>query len=122
VQSLRLANTCLQTTGVINAQLVQPCARRYIDHDCYLPAQRLAEIFPIRRYGRYPAGARTSIEHSSGRTQYCKYALRHGHIRIPVTSAAQYAAPAPVHVNANWRMTFAFEDGNAQTVDYEDYH
>jgi len=27
-----------------------------------------------------------------------------------------------VHVNANWRMTFAFEDGNAQTVDYEDYH
>ena len=27
-----------------------------------------------------------------------------------------------LHVNANWRLTFAFEGGHAQMVDYEDYH
>jgi proteic killer suppression protein len=27
-----------------------------------------------------------------------------------------------LHVNANWRLTFAFQDGNAFWVDYEDYH
>jgi toxin HigB-1 len=27
-----------------------------------------------------------------------------------------------VWVNGNWRITFAFEDGDAVEVDYEDYH
>jgi toxin HigB-1 len=27
-----------------------------------------------------------------------------------------------VWVNGNWRMTFAFEDGDAILVDYQDYH
>ena len=27
-----------------------------------------------------------------------------------------------VKVNANWRLTFTFEDGNAILVDYRDYH
>lgn len=27
-----------------------------------------------------------------------------------------------VWVNANWRMTFTFEDKNAVLVDYKDYH
>ena len=27
-----------------------------------------------------------------------------------------------VWVNGNWRMTFAFEDGDAILVDYRDYH
>ena len=27
-----------------------------------------------------------------------------------------------VTVNGNWRMTFAFEDGDAVLVDYLDYH
>ncbi|MFA9215489.1 MAG: type II toxin-antitoxin system RelE/ParE family toxin [Sphingomonadaceae bacterium] len=27
-----------------------------------------------------------------------------------------------VKVNGNWRMTFAFHDGKAFAVDYEDYH
>lgn len=27
-----------------------------------------------------------------------------------------------VTVNANWRLTFAFDDGNAVLVDYQDYH
>jgi proteic killer suppression protein len=27
-----------------------------------------------------------------------------------------------VTVQANWRVTFRFEDGNAQIVNYEDYH
>ncbi|WP_017327259.1 type II toxin-antitoxin system RelE/ParE family toxin [Synechococcus sp. PCC 7336] len=27
-----------------------------------------------------------------------------------------------IWVNGNWRLTFAFEDGNAQILDYEDYH
>lgn len=27
-----------------------------------------------------------------------------------------------IWVNGNWRITFAFEDGNAYVVDYEDYH
>jgi toxin HigB-1 len=27
-----------------------------------------------------------------------------------------------VWVNGNWRMTFAFEDGDAILVDYHDYH
>ncbi|MCB0058359.1 MAG: type II toxin-antitoxin system RelE/ParE family toxin, partial [Caldilineaceae bacterium] len=27
-----------------------------------------------------------------------------------------------VTVQANWRITFRFVDGNAEDVDYEDYH
>lgn len=27
-----------------------------------------------------------------------------------------------VSVNGNWRLTFAFEDGDAILVDYQDYH
>lgn len=27
-----------------------------------------------------------------------------------------------VWVNGNWRLTFAFEEGHAYVVDYEDYH
>jgi len=27
-----------------------------------------------------------------------------------------------ISVNANWRMTFEFNDGNAYVLDYEDYH
>ena len=27
-----------------------------------------------------------------------------------------------VWVNGNWRLTFEFEDGRAQLLDYEDYH
>lgn len=27
-----------------------------------------------------------------------------------------------ITVNGNWRVTFAFEDGNAYVLDYEDYH
>lgn len=27
-----------------------------------------------------------------------------------------------VHVNGNWCVTFRFENGNAEVVDYEDYH
>lgn len=27
-----------------------------------------------------------------------------------------------VKVNGNWRVTFKFEDGNAEIVNYQDYH
>lgn len=27
-----------------------------------------------------------------------------------------------VSVNGNWRLTFKFNDGNAEIVDYQDYH
>jgi proteic killer suppression protein len=27
-----------------------------------------------------------------------------------------------ISVNANWRVTFEFIDGNAYVLDYEDYH
>ena len=27
-----------------------------------------------------------------------------------------------ISVSGNWRITFRFEDGNAHTVNYEDYH
>lgn len=27
-----------------------------------------------------------------------------------------------LHVNANWRLTFTFEEGHAHVIDYEDYH
>ncbi|MCL2831343.1 MAG: type II toxin-antitoxin system RelE/ParE family toxin [Betaproteobacteria bacterium] len=27
-----------------------------------------------------------------------------------------------VSINANWRLSFEFEDGNAYILDYEDYH
>jgi proteic killer suppression protein len=27
-----------------------------------------------------------------------------------------------VTVNGNWRMTFRFESGDAELVDYQDYH
>jgi len=28
----------------------------------------------------------------------------------------------PITVNANWRLTFEFTDGNVYIVNYEDYH
>lgn len=28
----------------------------------------------------------------------------------------------PITVNGNWRITFDFSEGNAYSVDYEDYH
>jgi len=28
----------------------------------------------------------------------------------------------PISVSGNWRITFAFRDGNAYVVNYEDYH
>ncbi|WP_045213280.1 type II toxin-antitoxin system RelE/ParE family toxin [Desulfonatronovibrio magnus] len=28
----------------------------------------------------------------------------------------------PVKVSGNWRVTFLFENGDAEIVDYEDYH
>ena len=28
----------------------------------------------------------------------------------------------PVWVNGNWRITFEFLEGNASSIDYEDYH
>jgi proteic killer suppression protein len=27
-----------------------------------------------------------------------------------------------IKVNGNWRMTFRFQNGNAQVIDYQDYH
>lgn len=27
-----------------------------------------------------------------------------------------------ISVNGNWRLTFRFENGNAEIVDYQDYH
>jgi proteic killer suppression protein len=27
-----------------------------------------------------------------------------------------------IWVNGNWRLTFAFEEGDAHLIDYEDYH
>ncbi len=27
-----------------------------------------------------------------------------------------------ISVNGNWRLTFEFQDGNADVLDYEDYH
>jgi len=27
-----------------------------------------------------------------------------------------------IWVNANWRLTFVFREGNVDDVDYEDYH
>lgn len=27
-----------------------------------------------------------------------------------------------VTINGNWRLTFEFDNGNAEVVDYEDYH
>ena len=27
-----------------------------------------------------------------------------------------------VRISGNWRVTFAFEDGDVEAVDYEDYH
>lgn len=33
-----------------------------------------------------------------------------------------FAGHYSVTVNKNWRLTFAFENGNAELVDYLDYH
>lgn len=30
--------------------------------------------------------------------------------------------PSQLSVSGNWRITFEFSDGNAQSVNYEDYH
>ena len=32
------------------------------------------------------------------------------------------AGPWSVKISGNWRMTFRFEDGHADLVNYEDYH
>lgn len=34
----------------------------------------------------------------------------------------QRAGQWAVSVSGNWRLTFAFENGNATLVDYQDYH
>lgn len=34
----------------------------------------------------------------------------------------QLAGHWSVKVNANWRLTFKFENGNAEIVNYQDYH
>ena len=36
--------------------------------------------------------------------------------------AAERAGQWSVWVSGNWRLTFAFEDGDAVLVDYQDYH
>jgi proteic killer suppression protein len=36
--------------------------------------------------------------------------------------AGPLAGHYAVSVSGNWRLTFAFEDGNAVLVDYQDYH
>ena len=36
--------------------------------------------------------------------------------------AAELAGQWSVWVSGNWRLTFAFEDGDAVLVDYQDYH
>lgn len=38
------------------------------------------------------------------------------------TLAGDLAGFQSVMVNGNWRMTFAFQDGDAVLVDYLDYH
>jgi proteic killer suppression protein len=36
--------------------------------------------------------------------------------------SGQLAGHWSVRVNGNWRMTFRFVDGDAEVVDYQDYH
>ena len=36
--------------------------------------------------------------------------------------AGNLAEHYAVTVNGNWRLTFRFENGNAELVDYQDYH
>jgi proteic killer suppression protein len=38
------------------------------------------------------------------------------------TLAGNLAGHYSVTVNGNWRLTFAFESGDAVLVDYQDYH
>jgi proteic killer suppression protein len=38
------------------------------------------------------------------------------------TPAGNLAGHYSVTVNGNWRLTFAFESGDAVLVDYQDYH
>ncbi|MDO4694822.1 MAG: type II toxin-antitoxin system RelE/ParE family toxin [Eikenella sp.] len=38
------------------------------------------------------------------------------------TLSGKLADHYSVTVNANWRLTFRFENGHAEVVDYQDYH
>ena len=40
----------------------------------------------------------------------------------PYELAGNLAEHYAVTVNGNWRLTFRFESGNAELVDYQDYH
>ena len=34
----------------------------------------------------------------------------------------EYKGRYSIWINGNWRITFEFKNGNAQVIDYEDYH
>jgi len=49
--------------------------------------------------------------------------MRHHHRPpLPVTNRSPLPMTRRHEVHGNWRVTFRFEDGDAEIVDYEDYH
>ena len=47
---------------------------------------------------------------------------RLGNLPLVETTITQRIKRAPPGVNGNWRLTFAFENGDAILVDYQDDH
>lgn len=41
---------------------------------------------------------------------------------VPIPSRAVCRDIGRFKVNGNWRLTFRFNDGNVEVVDYQDYH
>ncbi|WP_229260951.1 type II toxin-antitoxin system RelE/ParE family toxin [Duganella levis] len=105
------------------AQLVVLTTRVYIDHDRLIPSQGITQF--------YETGSLAGIQpHHAARLQYLLTALDsanqgeemnesgfHLHL-LSSTKIPRWS----VKVNANWRLTFKFDQGNAVVIDHEDYH
>jgi proteic killer suppression protein len=105
------------------AQLVVLTTRVYIDRDRLLPPQGITQVFRNRLDGGNTA-------HHAARLQYLLTALdsakeggemNESGFQLHLLSGTKIPRRS-VKVNANWRLTFQFDQGNAVVIDYEDYH
>ena len=72
-----------------------------------------------------PCRASGQIGTNSGSAECCAYGLGYGFAWIPAASVklkGELKGLYVVTVKANWRVIFRFDDGEAEDVDYLDYH
>ena len=85
-------------------------------------SKRLASYWTRADASKVPAGLERRRQqfqtlHAAGRLQEITLPGWHFHV-LSGPGAGRYS----LRVNANWRITFGWENGNAIAVDFEDYH